>query len=178
MHIAGNGTCQGEVLDGSVVDVAEEGCAAVAVVGNRCGDGMAVAVERTAEGVHLCAVRHQAYLLADADVGHQLHRLSGESAGAVVHGFGECVPFCFIADVSGAVRRVAGSSDVDGLRAGVVARAGEHQCVAARRADVDGKILRSVSVQRDCEVSAEGEGCGQRVSQHWCDEYGTIIQIV
>ncbi len=49
----GDGACQGEVLDGSVSDIQEESCASVAVVGNRGGDGMSVAVECAAERMGL-----------------------------------------------------------------------------------------------------------------------------
>ena len=151
--VGGDGARHGEVLDGGVLDVAEGGCAAVDVVGNRSGDGVSAAEEGSLERVGLAAAHHCRY----ADVAVQFHELVAV-VGAIVDTLGESVPFCFAANDKGTVYRVAGSGDIEGLRAGVAARAGEHQCIAARRADFYGKILHSISVQRGRVVSAEGEG--------------------
>ena len=174
VHAASDGAADGEVLDGGAVDVAEQGSALVVGVGNVSGDGVAVAEEYALERVGLTRAHH----CRDADVGSQLHELVAVVVGAIVDTLGESVPFCFAANDKGTVYRVAGSGDIEGLRAGVAARAGEHQCIAARRADFYGKILHSISVQRGRVVSAEGEGSRRGVCQRWRDRCEATIQVV
>ena len=71
--VRGNGARHVQVLDGGSADEAEGGGALVVVVGNRGGDGLAVAVEGAAEGFVVTDTHHRRHV----DVGVQLHRCGG-----------------------------------------------------------------------------------------------------
>ena len=93
MILAGdNGARYSEVLDGGTVDVAEEGSALVAVVGDVGGDGMTTSVKRTTEGVLLRSARHRANLLGDVDIVGQHHKQAAVT-GAAGDAGDEIVPF-------------------------------------------------------------------------------------
>ena len=110
---AADGACHLQVLDGGPVDVAEQGGALVAGVGNVSGDGVAVAVERALEPVGLAAAHHRQY----ADVDSQLHVLAAVVAPAA-DVVGKAVPVFFAVDDVGGVRRAAALRGPVGQRAG------------------------------------------------------------
>ena len=140
--VGGDGARHGEVLDGGVLDVAEGGCAAVDVVGNRSGDGVAAAEEGSLERVGLARACHG----RDADVCHQLHRLAAISH-ARLHICAESIPFILVADevVTTAVGR-DGPSRPDGHVAGRHGEGGAGRVLCAERTSATGNVLDEVAV--------------------------------
>ena len=93
-----------QVLDGGVLDVAEGGSSSGTIGGKFGGDGVAVAEESAAEGVHLRGAIHKAADLVNGDVALELHKLAAVVV-AVADIIGESKPIVGTADdVRGTLR--------------------------------------------------------------------------
>ena len=152
----GDGARDGKVLDGGILDVAEEGRALVGVVLNRGRDGVATPVEGAAEGLVNRFTLHDAALTVNADVGYQIHDFASEVI-TIADGLGECVPIRRRADGED-----IGSFDIEGeaVRAREIALAGKGEHIGACSIDVEGNRRHVVIVQLGRVVSAKGEGNG------------------
>ena len=91
-----DGAVDSQVLDSSIVDIAEGSGTLVLRVGNRGSDGVSIAVEYTAEGITLRRLcRHSTHYLRDFDVGIQayvLTRITLEARVEVGNVRSKCIP--------------------------------------------------------------------------------------